>query len=66
MSLFCVAVTPVAVAVPLLPELSVGVTSNGLVASIPEYARMAAVASAPFGHDQLYVVPAVSAAVATR
>ena len=36
MSLFCVVVSPVAVAVPLFPELSVGVTSNGLVPSTPE------------------------------
>ena len=64
MSLFCVVVIPVALALPLLPEFSVDVPSVGLVASTPEYARIAADASAPFVHDQLYVVPAVSPAVA--
>ena len=32
----CVVVSPVAVAVVPLPALSVGATSNGLVASVPE------------------------------
>src|SRR5690348_1934315 len=63
MSPFCVVVRPVAVAVALLPELSVGVTSNGLVASTPEYPKIAPPASALFVQDQLYVVPGVSAAV---
>src|SRR5205807_10235912 len=35
MSLFWVVVRPVAVALPLLPELSLGVTSTGLVGSAP-------------------------------
>jgi hypothetical protein len=66
MSPFCVVVTPVAVAVALEPELSDGVTSNGFVASTPEYPKITPAASAPPTQDQLYVVAAVSAAVAIR
>ena len=66
MSLSCVVVSPVAVAVVPLPALSVGVTSIGFVVSVPEYARIAAAPSELVVQDHVYVVPAVSAAVATR
>ena len=66
MSFACVVVSPVAVALRPVPALSVGVTSKGLVASVPEYARIAAVASTAPVHVHRYVDAAVSATVATR